>query len=113
MQAAVRTHLHPLGKGLACILWMPAQPERELVLSAAPQQPIGLPKLLPFGGTPGRFAGRQATCSTTGARFQACRANMRQFPGRHPSKTLIATIADRSMAFALLMGSFAKFNFPS
>ena len=26
MKAAARTHLHPLGKGLACILSMPARP---------------------------------------------------------------------------------------
>ena len=59
MQAAVRTHLHPLGKGLACTLGaVPTRPGPEPELTTASQQPFGCRSYSPLEGRPAKAGTR-------------------------------------------------------
>lgn len=113
MKAAAGTYLHPLGKGLACIFWMPTQPGPEPVLTTMSRWPNRPPKLLPFGGHPDYTAGVRLTSSTARVLSQVDRATIVRTAAQNPSNAVMHSITNRCGRFDSVMDGFANFKCPA
>ena len=101
------TNLHPLGKGLACIVAaMPTRPGQKPVLTTASQQPTGCRSYSPLEGRPAFARTRDALIAERFSRHQGlCKAD--------PLRIVMPAITNRFEAFVFVMASIAKFKFSS